>query len=95
MEGVEHPFADLIGFQVSERDNGQCETVLEIEDDHRNPHGVVHGAVIYALADTGMGGALTSTLREGQICSTIEKNQLPAPRHRRQALLSDAYREPR
>ena len=72
MEGVERPFADLIGFQVSERDNGQCETVLEIEDKHRNPHGVVHGAVIYALADTGMGGALTSTLREGQICSTIE-----------------------
>ena len=29
MEGVEHPFADLIGFQVAERDNGQCETVLE------------------------------------------------------------------
>ena len=46
--------------------------MLEIEDNHRNPHGVVHGAVIYALADTGMGGALTSTLREGQICSTIE-----------------------
>jgi acyl-CoA thioesterase len=72
MEEVEHPFAELIGFQVTERHNGQCETVLEIEDNHRNPHGVVHGAVIYALADTGMGGALTSTLREGQICSTIE-----------------------
>lgn len=42
------------------------------EEKHMNPHGVVHGAVIYALADTGMGGALTSQLEEGEICSTIE-----------------------
>jgi acyl-CoA thioesterase len=32
----------------------------------------VHGAVLYALADTGMGGALTSVLDSGQLCSTIE-----------------------
>ena len=72
MADIEHPFADLIGFSVSDRNEGYCETLLEIQDKHRNPHGVVHGAVIYALADTGMGGALTSKLDEGQICSTIE-----------------------
>jgi acyl-CoA thioesterase len=32
----------------------------------------VHGAVIYALADTGMGIALYPTLAEGEICATIE-----------------------
>jgi acyl-CoA thioesterase len=32
----------------------------------------VHGAVVYALADTGMGAALYPTLAQGQICATIE-----------------------
>lgn len=67
-----HPFAELIGLQVSQRGEGDCVTELEIDEKHRNPHGIVHGAVIYALADTGMGGALTSVLEDGKICSTIE-----------------------
>jgi acyl-CoA thioesterase len=33
---------------------------------------VVHGAVIYALADTGMGVALYPTLGAEEICATIE-----------------------
>lgn len=37
-----------------------------------NPHGLVHGAVLYALADSGMGGALSSVLDPAEICSTIE-----------------------
>ena len=69
---VPHPFADLLGFEVAERGEGRCRTVLEVRDVHMNPHGLVHGAVLYALADTGMGGALSSVLDEGEICSTIE-----------------------
>ena len=67
-----HPFADMIGFEVTDRGDGRCTTRLVINGHHMNPHGVVHGAVIYALADTGMGGALTSVLAADQICSTIE-----------------------
>ncbi len=37
-----------------------------------NPHGVAHGAVLYALADTGMGAALYPTLEPGELCATIE-----------------------
>jgi acyl-CoA thioesterase len=33
---------------------------------------VAHGAVIYALADTGMGIALYPTLGKDEICATIE-----------------------
>lgn len=67
-----HPFADLIGFEVTARGEGRCTSELIAEERHLNPNGVVHGAVLYALADTGMGGALTSVIDEGQLCSTIE-----------------------
>lgn len=67
-----HPFADLLGFDVVERGEGRCRVALEVNTNHMNPHGLLHGAVLYALADTGMGGALTSVLEAGEICSTME-----------------------
>ena len=72
MHNLPHPFADLIGFETSNQGEGVCINELTIEEKHFNPHGIVHGAAIYALADTGMGGALSSLLDEGQICTTIE-----------------------
>ncbi len=45
---------------------------MAVSEKHLNPHKVVHGAVIYALADTGMGSALYPTLAEGQLCATVE-----------------------
>ena len=69
---VPHAFADLIGLEVTSRGEGECITELAIDDRHLNPNNVVHGAVIYALADTGMGGALTTLLDDTEFCSTIE-----------------------
>lgn len=37
-----------------------------------NPHGVVHGGVVYSLVDYAMGGALTSRLDPGERCATLE-----------------------
>jgi acyl-CoA thioesterase len=67
-----HPFAELLGFTVTARSDGFCRTELAVRGEHFNPHGLVHGAVLYALADTGMGGALTSLLGENEVCTTIE-----------------------
>lgn len=39
---------------------------------HHNPHGFVHGAVVFTLIDTSMGAAVMSMLPDGQRCSTIE-----------------------
>lgn len=69
---VPHPFAELLGFEVSTRGEGRSRLEMEIGQHHMNPHGLVHGAVLYALADTGMGAALSSDLAEGEICTTIE-----------------------
>lgn len=67
-----HPFADLLGLLVTARDDGRARSELTIAPEHLNPHGVVHGAVLFALADTGMGAALYPSLAEGESCATIE-----------------------
>lgn len=67
-----HPFAELIDLQLEDRHAGASTCVLTVAPQHLNPHRVVHGAVVYAMADTGMGAALYPTLAEGEICATIE-----------------------
>ncbi|WHZ11316.1 MAG: hypothetical protein OJF60_001755 [Burkholderiaceae bacterium] len=67
-----HPFADLIDLKIDEQRAGYSALSLMVAAEHLNPHGVVHGAVVCALADTGMGAALYPTLDQGQICATID-----------------------
>lgn len=69
---MKHPFADLVGLKVETQKEGSSTCSIEVSEKLLNPHNVVHGAVIYALADTGMGVALYPGLQEGQICATIE-----------------------
>ena len=69
---MRHPFAELIGLRFEEQRAGYSRCVLQIGEKHLNPNGVAHGAVLYALADTGMGAALHPTLEAGQICATIQ-----------------------
>jgi acyl-CoA thioesterase len=67
-----HPYADLIGLKIDMLKNGQSRCSLEVDEKLFNPHQVVHGAVLYSLADTGMGAALYPGLKKGEICATIE-----------------------
>ena len=67
-----HPFADLIGLRFEHQKDGASRCRVALTPELANPHGVVHGAVAYALADTGMGGALYPLLEEGESCATIE-----------------------
>ncbi len=69
---MSHPFAELIDLRTEEQRPGFSRLELTVSTDHLNPHRVVHGAVVYAMADTGMGAALYPTLAEGEICATIE-----------------------
>ena len=67
-----HPFGDLIGFQFTKMRKGYSQCVLKVDKKLFNPHGVLHGGVLYSMADTGMGGALYSLLDKSELCATIE-----------------------
>lgn len=66
-----HAFADHIGLRIVESRPGHSICTVTIAAHHLNPHGVVHGAVLFALADTGMGAAVYPQLRPDQSCTTI------------------------
>ena len=71
-EKSEHPFADLLGFKITKSAEGESSCSIEHHVKLNNSNHVVHGGVIYSLADTGMGAALFSLLEKGERCATIE-----------------------
>ena len=67
-----HPFGELIGLKFTACRKEYSECTIAIKDKLLNPHKVVHGGVLYSMADTGMGGALYPHLEEDELCATIE-----------------------
>lgn len=68
----EFPLKAFLGLEIEDGEPGQAEAWLDVGDDHMNPNGVVHGGVVFTLADTAMGRATMSILDEGQFCASIE-----------------------
>jgi len=66
------PLARLLGVRRQSMRRGRCCFTLTVRPQHMNPHGVVHGGVVYSLVDYAMGGALTSRLEPGERCATLE-----------------------
>jgi acyl-CoA thioesterase len=67
-----NPFGELIGLSFSQLEKGYSRCALSVTERLLNPHRVLHGGVIYSLADTGMGGALYTELDEDESCATVE-----------------------
>ncbi|MBO9695545.1 MAG: PaaI family thioesterase [Sphingopyxis sp.] len=71
--GQDFHFARTLGLEMVERGDGRCRMAIDIERErHFNPQGVAHGGVAYSLADTAMGGAITSLLADDFWCATLE-----------------------
>jgi acyl-CoA thioesterase len=68
----QNPFGELIGLRFSRLDNGYSQCSLNVNEALYNPNGVLHGGVIYSLADTGMGGAVHSCLDKDELCASID-----------------------
>lgn len=67
-----NPFGDLVGLTLTGYGDGRSRCEVRVREELLNPHGVLHGGVLYTMADTGMGGALYSLLDEGELCTTVE-----------------------
>jgi acyl-CoA thioesterase len=51
--------------------DGRSELWIEVGPQHMSPTKTVHGAVLYGLADTTMGSAIWTLLKDGETCATI------------------------
>lgn len=67
-----NPFGDMLGIVFTGYGEGRSRCELEIRNELVNPHGVLHGGVIYSMADFGMGAAVYSTLADEELCATVE-----------------------
>jgi len=67
-----HPFGELIGLTFEQIDRGNSLCRLEVREVFYNPHRVVHGGILYTMADTGMGAAIYPYLQSGELCATVE-----------------------
>ena len=62
----------LVGYKISEVENGYAVFELNLEEYHYNPFSTVHGGIISTLLDTTMTASVLSTLQKGISCSTVE-----------------------
>lgn len=67
-----HPFAELLGFHISKIEAGYSECTIDVKQKLFNPHNVLHGGVLSAMASTGMGGALYPLLDQKELCVAVE-----------------------
>lgn len=66
------PLRTQLGFEIEHATPGRAVAWLEVDERHRNPNGVVHGAVLFALVDTAMGAATMDVIPDGCFCASIE-----------------------
>src|ERR1700741_2703544 len=66
------PIARLIGFEAKEIADGRAVVTLAAGQQHANPMGTRHGAVLCDIADAAMGTAFASTLATGETFTTFD-----------------------
>lgn len=65
-------FSKYLGIDFKELREGYTKAELKIRSELLNRLGLLHGGVIYSLADTCMGGAVFSLLKDDQHCVAME-----------------------
>lgn len=72
-----HGFHKLIGLKIDRLEPKLCQISLEIGEHHLNPFHIVHGSVLFTLADVSFGVACNG---EGQTAVTLSSSiQFIAP----------------
>ncbi len=66
------PLARLLGLVMTSIEPGRAVFEMQVEEQHHNPVGTLHGGVYCDLADAAMGWAFAATLAEDESFTTVE-----------------------
>jgi acyl-CoA thioesterase len=67
-----NPFAALIGMELVDLKPEEATIKIEMRDELRQPHGILHGGVTATLIDTAMAYAVITCLAETEKASTVD-----------------------
>ena len=67
-----NPFSRLIGMRMVEMRPGEAVIEIEMRDELRQPHGLLHDGVTATLIDTAMAFAVITKLDENEKASTVD-----------------------
>ena len=66
------PLRSFLDMEMTGDEPGVGVASVDLADQHLNPYGVVHGAVLFAMVDTAMGKATMSVVDDGRYCASVE-----------------------
>lgn len=66
------PVTRLIGFRMTEADEGRVVMELQVEERHTSPPGSAHGGILCDVADAAMGCAYGTLLEDTDTWTTVE-----------------------
>lgn len=68
----ENPATNLLGFELEAVEHARAVLRMDAGPRHKQIHGVVHGGILAALADTASAIAAYTTVRQGTHIATVE-----------------------
>jgi uncharacterized protein (TIGR00369 family) len=66
------PYAKFLGLEMCEVEGGQMAICLEVRDELKQNHGVIHGGAIASLIDTASAFAILALLQENEKVTTTD-----------------------
>ena len=66
------PLARMIGMELVDLRMGEADIQIEIRDDLRQPHGVLHGGITATLIDTAMAFAIRTMIEPDEPTATVD-----------------------
>jgi acyl-CoA thioesterase len=66
------PYLKLIGMELVDLNSGEAILKLQMRDELRQPHGLLHGGATASIIDTAMAFAVVTKLAENEKASTVD-----------------------
>jgi acyl-CoA thioesterase len=67
-----NPVAQMIGMELVDLADGEATIAIQMRDDLRQPHGILHGGITATLIDTAMAFAVVTRLGSHEKASTVD-----------------------